>query len=100
MRTWSDTLKTFIGDIARPFSIIVTSAAAAWSTVAIAYRVPGFEGAAVFIGAVYAGLAGLYGFKAWENRAATGQEASAEKERSGPPAEAGGELPEDQRVRL
>jgi hypothetical protein len=70
-----DKVKSFIGDLARPFSIIVTSSAAAWATVTMAYRVDGFEGAALYIAAVYAGLAGLYGFKAWETTKTGGQAA-------------------------
>lgn len=61
-----DAVKGFIGDLARPFAIISTSGSAAYATGVIAHRVDSFEGAAIFIGAVYAGLAGLYGFKAWE----------------------------------
>lgn len=64
----SEMVKGFIGDLARPFAIYVGSASAGWATVVIAHKVNGFAEAALFIGAVYAGLAGLYGFKSWERR--------------------------------
>lgn len=96
--------KGFIGDLARPFSIISTSGAAAWATVAIVDKVkdPSFEGAAIYIGAVFAGLAALYGFKAWESVKAGGQVADVKVARAAgsqpvPPAD-NGELPPDQRV--
>jgi len=101
-----DQLKGLVGDLARPFAIIVTSGSAAWATVVIAYRVDGFESAGIYIGAVYAGLAGLYGFKAWENRGADKHAAEVEKIKAAPPvaapeAPAGdGVLPADQRVVL
>lgn len=62
-----DELKHFIGDLARPFAIIATSLSASIATVVIAYKVDAFEGAAIFIGAVFAGVGALYGAKAWEN---------------------------------
>jgi len=64
----SERIKAFIGDLARPFAIYVTSGAAAIATVAIAYKnSDGFSAAAIFIGAVYAGVGALYVGKAWEN---------------------------------
>jgi hypothetical protein len=86
-----DQFKGFIADLARPFAIISTSGAAAWATVTISYRVDGFENAALYMAAVYAGLAGLYGFKAWENQKATTATAEVEKVRATanpPPTEA------------
>lgn len=60
-------LAEFIGAIARPFSIICTSAAAAYATAVAVHNVTGgFEGAAL-IGAIYGGLALLYWGKSYEN---------------------------------
>jgi len=58
--------KGLVGDLARPFAIISTSGAASIATVVIAHKVDGFDGAAIFIGAVFAGVGALYGAKAWE----------------------------------
>ena len=62
-----DSVKAFIGDLARPFAIISTSYAASHATVVIAYKVSSFSEAAIFIGAVFAGVGALFGAKAWEN---------------------------------
>lgn len=78
-----DTIKSFIADLARPFSIVATSASAAAATVIIALKVDGFEGAAIFIGAVYAGLAGLYGWKSWEKRGEAKHAAEVEVAKAG-----------------
>lgn len=86
-----DQIKGAVSDLARPLAIISTSFAAAWATVTISYRVDGFENAALYMAAVYAGLAGLYGFKSWEQRGETKNAALVEVERaksSPPPAEA------------
>lgn len=72
--TPGERVKAAIGDLARPFAIYVTSAAAAVATVKIAWTIADksadFSAAAIFITAVFGGLAGLYGFKAWENKEA------------------------------
>lgn len=61
-------VSAFIGAIARPFSIICTSAAAAYATAIAVHKITGgFEGAAL-IGAIYAGLALLYWGKSYENK--------------------------------
>lgn len=86
-----DQIKAAISDLARPFAIISTSGAAAWATVTISYRVDGFENAALYMAAVYAGLGGLYGFKSWEKRGEAKSAAEVEVVRaqaSPPPAEA------------
>lgn len=70
-----DAVKSFVGDLARPFAIIVTSASAATATVVVSFKVDGFDGAAIFIGAVFAGVGALYGAKAWENTR-TGRQAA------------------------
>jgi hypothetical protein len=76
--TTSDRVKAFIGDLARPFAIIVTSFSAAWATVVVAYKVTSGEGGALVLGAAYAGVAGLYGWKAWESNTQAKQTAQVE----------------------
>ena len=71
----TDTLKAFIGDLARPFAIYVTSAAASVATVMVAARTQDGNDAAFLIGAVFVGVGGLYGAKAWEV-AKTGKQAA------------------------
>lgn len=104
-----DQIKGFVSDLARPFSIIATSAAGAWAIVDVGTRVN--EGqAAFYVGAVLAGLGGLYFGKSWELSQISKHTAPIEVERakaSPPPAEAlkpatadDGELPPDQRVKL
>lgn len=67
----SNRLSGFISRIARPFSIISTSAAAAYATAIAVHKITGgFEGAAL-IGAIYAGLALLYWGKSYENKGST-----------------------------
>lgn len=56
----------FIGAIARPISIIVTSVSAAYATAIVAHKVTDGTDGALFMGAVLGGLVGLYGFKAVE----------------------------------
>ena len=61
-------IKALIGDLARPFAIIITSGGATAATVIIALKNDdGFAAAAIFIGAVMAGVATLAGAKAYEN---------------------------------
>lgn len=83
----AEVVKSFIGDLARPFAIIVTSAATAAATVIVALKVDSFDSAAIFIAAVYAGVGALYGAKAWEAVQTTKQGASVEiaKATSSPP---------------
>lgn len=64
--TRAEQIKAFIGDLARPFAIISTSAGASVATVIIAQKVTGFAEAALFIGAVFTGVGALYTAKAWE----------------------------------
>ena len=121
-RPWPDTLKGFIGELARPFAIISTSAAASWATVVVAYKVQDGNDGAIFIGGVFAGVGALYIGKAVEvfksNRAAAEVEIAKVSTTPPPgtatitaapdvdvtvrdasdPADAG-ELPPDQRVR-
>lgn len=74
--------KSFIGELARPFAIIVTSLSASISGVVIAVNMVAkgstFEGAAIFIGAVYFGVGSLYGAKSMENGFQAKQSASVE----------------------
>lgn len=56
----------FLGEIARPFAILSTSASAAFATSVIAWRIDDFGEAAFYIAAVYGGLGALYWGKAWE----------------------------------
>lgn len=87
---FSERLKSFIGDLARPFAIIVTSLSASWAGITIAYRVQniGLEGAALFMGAIYTGVAALYGAKAWENARAGKQDADVKIAQAAGPAPA------------
>src|SRR5690606_10947703 len=62
-----DQCTALIGDLHRPFAVIAASAAGAVATVVVAFKVDGCEGAALFIGAVWGGVAGLYWGRAWEN---------------------------------
>lgn len=90
-----DLAKGFIGDLARPFAIISTSYAAAHATIVVAHKVDSFEGAATFMGAVFLGVAGLYGAKAYEVASI------ARGKRAAPPQPAApdtGELPESERI--
>lgn len=73
-----DQFKGIVADLARPFAIIASSVSASIATVVIAHKVTTFGEGALFIGAAYAGLGGLYGFKAWENTKTGGQAASVE----------------------
>lgn len=74
IRSRSDTLKTFIADLARPFAIIATSFAASWGIVVVAYRVEDGNDGALFIAAALAGVGAIYIGKSVEvfksNRAA------------------------------
>lgn len=64
-----DQIKGLVGDLARPFAIISTSLSASVAVVVVAFRIASEGvGVAAFVAAIYAGLAGLYGFKSWENR--------------------------------
>lgn len=60
-------VSTWLGNNARPLSILLPAAGAAIATVVIAMKVTGFGEAALFIGAVYGGVAALYTAKSWEN---------------------------------
>lgn len=100
-----DASKAFLGDLARPYVLLIISSAAAASTVMVASKVDGPE-AALFITAVLGGVAALYGAKAMENAATAKQTATvAVAQAKAPPpiivtpAEATGELPAGERIR-
>jgi hypothetical protein len=63
-----DAIKALVGDLARPFAIIVTSLGASATGIIIALRAddPDLTAASLFVGAIYTGVAALYGAKAWE----------------------------------
>lgn len=56
----------FIGDVARPVSIIVASVSGSVATVITSLRVEDGTDGALLLGAAWAGVAALYGFKAVE----------------------------------
>ena len=72
-RTRFDKIKSFIGDLARPFAIISTSFAASWASIVAAYRIENGNDGAIYLGAVAVLVGGIYGFKSWEN-AKTGKQ--------------------------
>ena len=65
-RTRFDKIKSFIGDLARPFAIISTSFAASWASIVAAYRIENGNDGAILLGAIYAGVGALYIGKSWE----------------------------------
>lgn len=83
----ADITKAFIADLARPFAIYVTSGSAAIATVIIALRIKNmdFSAAAIFIGAVFAGVGSLYAFKSWENNTQAKQSAVVAVAQTGAP---------------
>lgn len=62
----SEMVKAFIGDLARPFAIIVTSYAAAHATIIIAGKVENGNDGAIFAGAYFLGVGTLFLGKAVE----------------------------------
>lgn len=80
-----DRIKAFIGDLARPFAIIVTSSAAAIATVIIARKVSDGNDGAIFIAAVFVGVGSLYLGKAWETARASRAAADVEIARATAP---------------
>lgn len=71
-------LKGFIGDLARPFAVYAIAFATARAIVIISRKVGTLSEGAIYITAVLAGLAALYGAKAWENAKAGKQAAEVE----------------------
>lgn len=90
-------IKGLVADLARPFSIVATSLSAAVVPVIVVWRIApdrlDLVAAAALVGALYAGVIGLYWGKATENIRIAGHNAEVEKERAraaapSPPAEA------------
>jgi hypothetical protein len=73
----------FVGEVARPFAIIITAYGACQATIILATKVTSAE-AAIFIGAVFAGLGAIFGAKAWEKVSQVRADAAARKDSSGP----------------
>lgn len=65
--TKSERLKAFIGDLARPFAIYVTTACAGASFIIIALRVENGNDGAIFLGGVGLIVGALIGARAAEN---------------------------------
>lgn len=78
-----DRLSWFIGQTARPMAILSTAVSASISAVIVAQKVTDGNDGAIFIGAVFAGVGALYGFKAWERRKEAQSSADVEIARSG-----------------
>ena len=79
-------IKDFIGDVARPFAIISTSLGASVATVIVALKIgPDASAAAIFIGAVFTGVVGLFTAKAWENSQAGKHSATVEVAKAASP---------------
>lgn len=62
----SEMVKSFIGDLARPFAIYSTSLAASVATIVVAFKVEDGNDGAIALGAVGVLVLGIYGAKAWE----------------------------------
>lgn len=80
-----DRIKTTVGDLARPFAIIVSNGAASIAVIKIAWTISekssSWEGAAMFVGAAGAYAGALFGAKAWEVTKTSGQAADLERAR-------------------
>ena len=104
-------VKAFIADLARPWVLWSGGASASVATVICAWRGENMLEGAALLTAAWAGVAGIYWGKSFENRGVEASKASVEVVRaqaSPPPAAAlaaaptpsdDGELPLDQRVR-
>jgi hypothetical protein len=81
-----DQFKGMFSDLARPFSIVVTSLSAAVAPVIVVVRIAPdrleLVAAAALVGALYAGVAGLYWGKSWEKRGESKHAADVEKVRA------------------
>lgn len=75
-------IKSFIADLARPFSIYAASASGAWATVVIADKVTTAEGGALVLGVLAGWGTALYAGKAFENTRIAGHSAEVEKARA------------------
>lgn len=70
-----DAFAEFLGKIARPLSIISTSLAASVSCIIVAIKAENGNDGATAMWAIGALVAGVYGFKAWEQRGAAKSDA-------------------------
>ena len=59
-------VKAFIGDLARPFAIYVSSLSASIATIIVANKVEDGNDGAIALGAVGVLVLGIYTAKAWE----------------------------------
>lgn len=84
---WLSDLAAFIGEIARPGAILMAAFAAMHSTITIATKIASAQqvsgsDAALFVGAVFAGLGALYGVKGWEKVVQARGDADVRKEQA------------------
>ncbi len=63
----ADTVKAFIGDLARPAAIWMTSGATAFAIVQLSIQAKDLSAGAIFVGALFAGLGALSASKTYEN---------------------------------
>lgn len=82
-------LTKYVSDLARPFTLYVTSSASAYAIAIIAHGGRDLNAGAVYAGALLFGVGALYWGKAWENQKVSGHNAEVEKERAkqSPPPE-------------
>lgn len=62
----SEMVKSFIGDLARPFAIYTTSLSASIAAVIVAGKVQNGNDGAITLGAIGGIVLGIYASKAWE----------------------------------
>jgi hypothetical protein len=87
---WLSDLAAFIGEVARPGAILMTAYAAMRATITIALKIVDAEkvsgsDAALFVGAIFAGLGTLYGVKGWEKVVQARGDADVRKEQAKTP---------------
>lgn len=87
MPAGNDPATSWLGKNARPLSILLPSAGAAIATVLIAAKVSTFGEGAIFIAAVFTGVAALYTAKSWENSQAGKHAASVEVAKAAGPVQ-------------
>lgn len=80
--------KTVVGDLSRPVGLLIMSVGATAATVIGARKIgPDAAAAAIFIGAVYTGLAALWVAKSWENSQSGKHAASVEVAKAAGPVQ-------------
>lgn len=70
-----DRISKFIGDVARPVAIIVSSVAASAASVIASLRIENGNDGAILLAAIFGGVGAMYGLKAVENWRASKNEA-------------------------